>query len=622
MQVLNLGFSFPTLPFGSQRGVPPNLVRNDYGLQVPPSISENLLSNTYSQGNLSRQPPPWPEELQKARLVGGTLKNGPTSLHLLVGTNAVMTSSRTDSWPDILTFIVMCHGKDGHKAFDYWRWIDRKCVAMTACSKGTYQTTLTDHLPYTANTACAVCEGNEYQDEIGQTACKQHSAECLSTQFQYQSATLTTDRFCAFCTSCLSSSHYTVRGCTATEDTICSPLTRCPAGSYVEPPRRPNEDNRCTPCAAGTYQPATSHVNTACLQTSLCGPGEYQSRLPWADVDRNCSICPPFTWQPSSEHANTECRPWRTCTALERDVAAGSRTSDRMCVALGADCAHDYSRVGDKCVPQSVSSGCSPTEYLGGVQLVCQPDQGGLPSLELDAGWRSNVIKLVLAGRNLTGVDVQVLLALPWPRLQSLDLSGNALTRWHDLQANSSTVPESPSMLVDLRSNPALQLPVTSLLAYDTILLSPDMSQGVSDLQQEQLVLAARSTASDPNSNIQPLSTLSKCISVSGRENGKISICTAPPCSVCSAGTFDTPSGCTTCDAGGFYQSRAGFVAAASTSHCGCQACPDGTFSSAPGGMSVASCQKCPSGTNATGSAGYRPLILTGTVRALRCVYM
>jgi hypothetical protein len=236
-----------------------------------------------------------------------------------------------------------------------------------------------------AATNMSACGADEYEDG---GSCKKLTV-CAGDEFEQMPPGAKQDRVCGKTRAC-SSNEFEASAPTADRDRVCSPLTVCPAGTRVSTPPTAATDRTCTPCASGSFSsglnaascatwsackagetesvppsptsdrvcskcgsgkyeksgecvaltvcgssqyestPATATSDRQCNDVKSCQPGNRQTAAPTATTDRQCAPCSSGTF--SNQVNATSCKTWTVCGANQKQSAAGTPTSDVMCV--------------------------------------------------------------------------------------------------------------------------------------------------------------------------------------------------------------------------------------------------------------------------------------------------
>lgn len=236
-----------------------------------------------------------------------------------------------------------------------------------------------------ASTGMSACATGEYEDG---SSCKKLTV-CAADEFELMPPSAKQDRVCAKARAC-GATEFEAAAPTANTDRICSPLTVCPAGTRVSTPPAAAADRVCTACSSGSFSsglnsascatwsackagetesvgpsstsdrvcskcgsgkyeksgecvaltvcgssqyestPATATSDRKCADVTSCQPGSRQTAAPTATSDRQCAPCSSGTF--STQVNATGCKAWTVCGANQKQSAAGSSTTDVMCV--------------------------------------------------------------------------------------------------------------------------------------------------------------------------------------------------------------------------------------------------------------------------------------------------
>lgn len=154
----------------------------------------------------------------------------------------------------------------------------------------------------------------------------------------------------------------------ADPSTQCVPWTECAPGQYVEHPGTALEDQRCAPCAVGSFS-ADSNASE-CQRFTACAAGSFVQVTGSARNDQVCMPCPEKTYTVDSDEL--ECVAWTECEGSE--LEPGAPTHDRVCSV----CSGSLSDAGS-CEP---NGRCEPGSELvdrteDGGAVVCRPCEAG-----------------------------------------------------------------------------------------------------------------------------------------------------------------------------------------------------------------------------------------------------
>ncbi|EGD80478.1 p75 neurotrophin receptor b [Salpingoeca rosetta] len=193
------------------------------------------------------------------------------------------------------------------------------CSSFT-CRAGTH-----DH-DSDAATPCHPCVfGITYQDEEGQTTCKDVT-ECAPGFEEVQAMTLISDRVCD---ECPEGTYKAVSG----QGVPCLPVTTCDAGEEETAKPTPTSDRVCSQCELGaTFKPVDGQAES-CRPVTQCGPDEEEIREPTRQHDRLCRKCvQDITYRPAGSDT---CVPVSRCAASEYISTHATLTTDVQCTAVG-----------------------------------------------------------------------------------------------------------------------------------------------------------------------------------------------------------------------------------------------------------------------------------------------
>ncbi|EGD80270.1 hypothetical protein PTSG_13064 [Salpingoeca rosetta] len=192
------------------------------------------------------------------------------------------------------------------------------CSSFT-CRAGTH-----DH-DSDAATPCQPCVfGITYQDEEGQTTCKDVT-ECAPGFEEVQAMTLISDRVCD---ECPEGTYKAISG----QGVPCLPVTTCDAGDEETAEPTPTSDRVCSQCELGaTFKPVDGQAES-CRPVTQCGPDEEEIREPTRQHDRLCRKCvQDITYRPAGSDT---CVPVSRCAASEYNSTHATLTTDVECTAV------------------------------------------------------------------------------------------------------------------------------------------------------------------------------------------------------------------------------------------------------------------------------------------------
>lgn len=294
------------------------------------------------------------------------------------------------------------------------RFVNREC---TACPAG-----FTAAAANSVECACTTCAAGEFQ--LGECRYNPNGlmnthmcvplTVCTEGQFETRAATSTSDRQCTGCRPCPGGSWH-ANVCAGEADGLCTPHRTCPDGQYVSRAGTTNSDTECSTCPVNTYL-----SNGACHPVSPCADDEHVITPATATSDQVCKgsgdRLPPcesgfFELEPPAADAQERncvaISP--TCSANQREIAAPTATSDRICAACAA-CPAGYFEA-SSCTSNSANV-CQECAACGAGQQMATPctqseDRTCVDLVEVDAeDAEPNKIKTV-GGRILVGgVDV------------------------------------------------------------------------------------------------------------------------------------------------------------------------------------------------------------------------
>lgn len=257
-------------------------------------------------------------------------------------------------------------GKSGCKACDvgYYRssassqtqcesgyYCGGSCARQT-CAAGTYQDDV-------GQSSCKNCPSNAYQDQSGQKSCK-----TCSTGYYRSSAS--SQQVCpagSQCSGCLKVS--CVSGTNYTDDvgqTSCKAISRCGKAQRVQTAATASSDTVCTSCGSGTYQDSSSHLQSSCKTPSTCLVGTYVSQQVTLSSDRQCSACDGATgYQDQTNQA--QCKTVQLCQAGQYASKAPTSSSNRVCTScvLGSSYQSATSHSQSSCI--DVQAACAQGKY-------------------------------------------------------------------------------------------------------------------------------------------------------------------------------------------------------------------------------------------------------------------
>lgn len=310
------------------------------------------------------------------------------------------------------------------------RYVNRECKA---CPQG-----FTAAATNAIECACTSCAAGEYQ--LGECRYNPNGlmnthmcvplTTCTQGQFETRAATPTSDRQCTGCRSCPAGSWH-VNVCAGEADGVCTPHRSCPVGQYVTRVGTATSDTGCSTCPANTSLsngachistcPANTYLsNGACHPVSPCAGDEHVITPATTTSDQVCKgsgerlpPCESGFFEPEPPAADAQ---ERTCVAIsprcpthQREIAASTATSDRICQACApcpaghfqaSPCTSDSPNVCQECAAcpagQQMATPCSQSADRTCVDLV-----------EVDAeDAEPNKIKTVDGRILVGGVDV------------------------------------------------------------------------------------------------------------------------------------------------------------------------------------------------------------------------
>ncbi|EDQ84171.1 uncharacterized protein MONBRDRAFT_13079, partial [Monosiga brevicollis MX1] len=164
-----------------------------------------------------------------------------------------------------------------------------------ACAAGTYESTPCDPASGSAR-VCDTCADNTFSYGGSVPGCTTCEA-CANEHFEVYPCTVSSDRVCAPCESCVPGSTFEMTDCTATTDRVCLACEACPAGTYIAQDCTLSTDRVCVECSTicpeGQWlaSSCTGLTSGACQACSTCSEGYYQVNDCTATSDTLCLRC-------------------------------------------------------------------------------------------------------------------------------------------------------------------------------------------------------------------------------------------------------------------------------------------------------------------------------------------
>ena len=205
---------------------------------------------------------------------------------------------------------------------------------------------------------CTACDGvSYYQDQPGQSSCKTVSS-CPAGQGVTQNATTISDTQCEHCNGESTYSDVDSKTASCQVVNVCDPdtevesreptasldrLCQCAAGHYD------NQDT-CTECPTGRYQPSANQATTCPNTWSDCAAGTYISANGTTTNDRTCTSCASGSFT-STTNQNT-CTTWAVCGSNQYVSVQGSSSNNRECADKkedGSSCTANQECTSNEC---------------------------------------------------------------------------------------------------------------------------------------------------------------------------------------------------------------------------------------------------------------------------------
>eukprot|EP00730_Choanoeca_flexa_P020100 TRINITY_DN9823_c0_g1_i1.p1 TRINITY_DN9823_c0_g1~~TRINITY_DN9823_c0_g1_i1.p1 ORF type:complete len:1554 (+),score=371.86 TRINITY_DN9823_c0_g1_i1:139-4662(+) len=265
-------------------------------------------------------------------------------------------------------------------------------------------------------TSCKDCTGETYQDEKGQTQCKDWSVCPVGSIIRPGSGSGVSDQQCEFC-----------NGISSYSDDVtaesCKPITPCRANEYEEAPPTSFRNRVCraiTTCIVGrTYQtvpPSPTSDRTCKIVSPPCEVGTtYQTLAPTFTSDRKCSVV-------------TRCN-------IGVEGAPPTETTDRVChVTVQISFPADASILDDPATSQSFEAGVRAT--LNGLKV--DPDH--IVSLTIRPG---SIIAEVIISSEMLASDLISQVQQGLFKVRYSDGSGGGLQEVDGYDAKSQPAPST-----------------------------------------------------------------------------------------------------------------------------------------------------------------------------------
>jgi hypothetical protein len=264
------------------------------------------------------------------------------------------------------------------------------CTAWSSCAAGTYVS-----VPGTPSSdrQCADCTSGTYTTQPNQSVCLAADA-CAAGTEQTAPATSTSPPQCAACAA----GNYCPGGTTAKQAcasstwdhdanaaTACVNWTNCSAGQFVAADGTTTTDRSCQACASGSY--STTANASSCTPWVACSAGTEQTTAGSTTASPQCAscaagyycpggttakqACPSGTWDHDA-NAATACVNWKSCSAGEVEIAAGTTTTDRQCATPLLTAGWSVGMSGN---PYALGQDTSGNLYVAGYTQTAFPGQ-------------------------------------------------------------------------------------------------------------------------------------------------------------------------------------------------------------------------------------------------------
>lgn len=177
---------------------------------------------------------------------------------------------------------------------------------------------------------CLPCPSESFRPAVAGNSDGHRNSTCLPwqtckpTQFAINGSALQ-DRKCLNQATCdLSDGVYESVAATPTTSRICSQLSDCVAGEYIEVDASPSSDRKCKEC--GQYTFSRSENANSCVAMATCGQGQKASGVDRNMLDLQCVDCGPNTYQALSKHRKPACEIQPVCGAGQYTVETSAIT--------------------------------------------------------------------------------------------------------------------------------------------------------------------------------------------------------------------------------------------------------------------------------------------------------
>ncbi|EGD78637.1 hypothetical protein PTSG_01615 [Salpingoeca rosetta] len=231
------------------------------------------------------------------------------------------------------------------------------CSPCTDCAIGEHVVqSCTPEQPRT----CTACEEGKFSVDINQDGC-QVCRVCPDGQYATGECSVSSNTPCEDHTTCGLGRFICDAGnafkdnecCTCTDGKFqdnpsifaekCTPVSTCPAGTYIEVAATPSSNVQCGSCMP-PFQYSTEENQEECIDTLVCSSTEVETAAPTSTTNRECARCS----SGYADHAisTTDCIAWTECLPGEYEVAPATFSSDRQCMGCSAT----------ECLPGSFAS--------------------------------------------------------------------------------------------------------------------------------------------------------------------------------------------------------------------------------------------------------------------------
>jgi len=207
--------------------------------------------------------------------------------------------------------------------------------------------------------------------------------KCVQGQYEHQAPSLSTDRICRNHSAQCSSTQYEIQPATDTQDRLCAPLTTCSENQFESQSPTSTQDRICQniaqECTNNQYESQSPGLrqNRICSPITECASNQFESQAPTQTTDRICTnlrVCndvnanptnpTEYEISPPTDTSNRQCANLTTCDDVVRNPTNPTQFesvpptayTNRQCATLSPPC-------NDVTHPNNIGNTNRATEY-------------------------------------------------------------------------------------------------------------------------------------------------------------------------------------------------------------------------------------------------------------------